>query len=290
MATLTTNPQNFMTMQPLTSDQNLHPIVGDRVIQGNGTSLAAWQAWQPLFDLPKITVASDFPPAQRVCIFAPHPDDEILGCGGLMQQLAENGNPILLVSVTNGTQSHPDSTLYSREDLHRIRPQETQNALHALGIADKLSHIALGLPDGEVFDNQDRFFAALDFLEPEDILVTVFAHDGHPDHEATGQVVSHYAKLHGMTCYQVLIWAWHWASPADPRINWQHAVRLDLTATQKAQKRLALDCFASQILPDPSTGQSAVLPAYAIERMMGVGEVFLKRGVLPKTSLSKENV
>ena len=159
-----------------------------------------------------------------------------------------------------------------------------------LGIADKVSHIALGLPDGAVFDNQDSFFAALNFLEPEDILVTVFAHDGHPDHEATGQVVSHYAKLHGMSCYQVLIWAWHWASPADPRINWQNAVRLDLTATQKAQKRLALDCFASQILPDPSTGQSAVLPAYAIERMMGVGEVFLKRGVLPKTSLSKENV
>lgn len=261
----------------LPDDIPLHPIVGDRVIYGEGTSLAAWQAWQPLFDLPKIDIKTDFPPTQRVCIFAPHPDDEILGCGGLLQALAKNGNPIVLVSVTNGTQSHPNSKLYSNEDLNLIRPQETQNALQVLGIADKVTHIALDLPDGAVYDNQATFFKQLtQLIQPDDTLVTVFEHDGHPDHEATGQVVSRYAVQHGLTCYQVLIWAWHWASPADHCIDWQRAARLELTDIQKTKKHLALDCFTSQILPDPSTGQPAVLPAYAIERVMGVGEVFLK--------------
>lgn len=270
MATVNKSPK-------IPNDIALHPIVGDRVIYGEGTSLAIWQAWQPLFDLPKLNVANEFPPDQRVCLFAPHPDDEILGCGGLLQTLADNGNAILLVSVTNGTQSHPHSTLYSHEDLEQIRPQETQNALKTLGIANHFSHISLELPDGAVYDNQEEFFAKLsNFIQPNDRLVTVFEHDGHPDHEATGQVVSRFAKYHQLPCYQVLIWAWHWASPNDSRIDWQRAVRLDLSDQQKIKKRLALDCFISQIQPDPSTGKPAVLPAYAIERVLGVGEVFLK--------------
>lgn len=278
MATLTTSPKTKTANLP--ENSVLHPIVGDRVIQGEGTSLAAWQAWQPLFELPRLQVATAFLPGQRVCVFAPHPDDEILGCGGLLQQLADNGNPILLVSVTNGTQSHPNSRLYSSEDLDQIRPRETQQALHNLGIADKVAHCALELPDGAVYANQDVFFDKLrQFIRPDDSLVTVFEQDGHPDHEATGQVVSRFAAQHGLMCYQVLIWAWHWASPADPRIDWQRAVRLDLSESQKAKKRLALDCFTSQITPDPTTGQSAVLPAYAIERVMGVGELYLENKV-----------
>lgn len=271
MATVTLHPN-------LPNNILFHPIVGDRVIYGEGTSLATWQAWQPLFELPKLDVVTDFPSTQRVCVFAPHPDDEILGCAGLLQQLTENGNAILLVSVTNGTQSHPNSKLYSTADLDRIRPQETQAALQCLGIADNVTHIALELPDGDVFNNQDKFFEKLTtFVQPTDILVTVFEHDGHPDHEATGQVVSQYAMQQGLPCYQVLIWAWHWARPADPRIDWQNALRLPLTETQQAKKRSALDCFVSQISDDPTTGQPAVLPSYAIERVMGVGEVFLKK-------------
>lgn len=255
----------------------LHPIVGDRVIHGTGTSMAAWKNWQPLYNLPKLNVTQNFPKHQRVCIFAPHPDDEILGCGGLLQALAENGNQIVLISVTNGTQSHPNSAQYSPECLNAIRPQETQQALTALGIEKAVSHVLLDLPDGDLFANKTIFSEKLKaIIQPSDILVTVFEKDGHPDHEATGQVISEFAKRHDLACYQVLIWAWHWASPADPRIDWQNLVRLDLTETQKTKKRQALACFTSQILPDPTTGNEAVLPAYAIERMLAIGEVFLR--------------
>lgn len=255
----------------------LHPIVADRIIFGEGTSLATWQAWCPLYDLPKLAIRNDFLPSKRVYIFAPHPDDEVLGCGGLMQVLAENGNEIVLVSVTNGTQSHPRSTQYSPEILNKIRPQETQQALQQLGIAHRVIQVFFDLPDGDVYGSQTNFLEKLTHLvTPNSVLVTVFKHDGHPDHEVTGQMVSEFAKIHTLPCYQVLIWAWHWASPADSRIDWQNLVRLDLTPTQQDKKRQALACFTSQILPDPSTGQAAVLPSYAIERILQIGEVFLK--------------
>lgn len=261
--------------QSVMSEHN-HPIVGDRVIEGDGTSQDAWQNWQGLQVLPRLNIDKRFLPHQRVCVFAPHPDDEILGCGGMLQQLAENGNPILLVHVTNGTQSHPDSQIYPPQTLDVIRPQESLAALEVLGITEQVSIISLELSDGDVFAEQDKFNEKLaTVIQPDDILVTPFMHDGHPDHEATGQVVAAFAKQHNLDCYQVLIWAWHWAKPADERIPWDSAVRLDLSAEQLARKTQAIDCFASQTTVDESTGNPPILSAQTIARISQLWEVYL---------------
>lgn len=257
-------------------EANCHPIVGNRVIEGDGTSCEAWQNWQGLHDLPRLDISKRLLPQQRVCVFAPHPDDEILGCGGMLQQLAANGHPILLVYVTNGTQSHPDSPLYSPKKLHSIRPQESIAALKVLGVAQQVTTVNLDLTDGDVFSQQMQFAKKLRaIVQPNDVLVTPFMRDGHPDHEATGKVVSAFAKAHHLPCYQVLIWAWHWAKPADARIPWRHAFRLDLTAEQLQRKSQAIACFKSQITADESTGNPPVLSAQAIARISQLWEVYL---------------
>ncbi len=256
--------------------KNNHPIVGDRVIEGDGTSQDAWQKWHGLQEMPRLNIARDFPAPQRVCLFAPHPDDEILGSGGLLQHLAANGNPILLIHVTNGTQSHPDSKIYPPEKLDTVRPQESLEALKALGIASHVSIIALDLTDGNVFAEQEKFHQKLAaVIQPNDILVAPFIHDGHPDHEATGQVVATFAKLHHLACYQVLIWAWHWAKPADSRIPWHSAVRVDVTDEQLQRKTEAIACFKSQISVDESTGNAPILSAQTIARISQPWEVYL---------------
>lgn len=253
-----------------------HPIVGDRVIEGDGTSADAWQNWQGLHDLPRLDIAKSFPPQQRVCVFAPHPDDEILGCGGLLQQLAANGNPIVLVHVTNGTQSHPDSQIYPPRLLDTIRPQESLAALEVLGIAQQVTCMSLALTDGDVFNQKYQFYKKLAALiQTGDILITPFVHDGHPDHEATGQVVAAFAKQHQLACYQVLIWAWHWAKPADSRIPWHCALRVDLTSEQLQRKTEAIACFKSQITVDESTGNPPILSAQTIARISQPWEVYL---------------
>ena len=262
-------------MLAATPDAN-HPIVGDRVIEGDGTSPDSWRNWSGLQSLPSLNITKRFAAYQRVCIFAPHPDDEILGCGGLLQQLAANGNPIVLIHVTNGTQSHPNSTLYSQEDLNVIRPLESMHALKALGVAQQVTTKALHLTDGNVFNQQDDFYKKLaDFIEPNDVLVTTFRRDGHPDHEATGQVVTSFAKRHHLSCYQVLIWAWHWAKPADSRIPWDCAMRVDLTTEQLQRKSQAISCFKSQITIDESTSNPPILSAQAIARISQPWEVYL---------------
>lgn len=258
-----------------------HPIVGNRVIEGDGTSQEDWQNWSGLQDLPRFDIAKNFAPHQRVCIFAPHPDDEVLGCGGLLQQLAANGNPIVLIHVTNGTQSHPNSQIYSQESLDIIRPQESVKALEVLGIAHQVKTIALDLTDGNVFSQQDRFQQKLtSIIQPNDVLVTPFMRDGHPDHEATGLVVASFAKQYDLACYQVLIWAWHWAKPADNRIPWHNAIRVDLTTEQLQRKIEAIACFESQITADESTGTPPILSAQTIARISQPWEVYLYESYL----------
>ena len=253
-----------------------HPIVEDRIIEGKGTSQNEWENWSGLQELPQLDIEKGFAPHQRVCIFAPHPDDEILGCGGLMQQLMLNGNPITLIHVTNGTQSHPNSQIYSQEKLDIIRPQESAKALEILGVAHQVTTISLNLADGNVFAQQDEFFQKLlAMIQPDDILVTTFMRDGHPDHEATGQVVASFAKQYHLACYQVLIWAWHWAKPADSRIPWHCAIRVELTTEQLQRKTQAITCFKSQITADKSTGNPPILSAQAIARISQPWEIYL---------------
>lgn len=253
-----------------------HPIVEDRIIQGEGTALEEWQQSQQLHHLKALELSKIFPLNSRICIVAPHPDDEILGCGGLIQQLDAAGYEIVLFAVTNGTASHPDSRLYTPEQLDHIRPQETINALGVLDLQQSIQRIALNIQDGEVAQQRDQLVAALKpYLQANDILVTTFEHDGHPDHEITGQVSKQLAATHSLKCLQVLIWTWHWASPGDSRIPWHKALRLELNPKQLARKIEAMQCFKSQLEPDSSTGKAAIVSGSALARLLQPWEVYI---------------
>ncbi|WP_168405284.1 PIG-L deacetylase family protein [Acinetobacter indicus] len=254
----------------------IDPVVGDRKIYGSGTDQTQWLNWSGLTGLPDLNLTQHFPERGRVLIFAPHPDDEILGCAGLMQQLAAAGRELLLVAVTNGTGSHPRSKRYSVEQLNVLRPQESLNALAVLGLEHKVQRIALNIADGQVMQAESELLQQLqNRVQPEDILVTTFAQDGHPDHEATGRVVQHWARQHRQRCYQVLIWAWHWAMPADARIPWAQARKLRLTAQQLALKQQAIQCFKTQIEADDTIHQPPILSAKTISRLLIPYEVYI---------------
>lgn len=250
--------------------------VEDRLIYGEGTTYQEWRDWSGLDTLKQLDLNACFPEGSRVLIVAPHPDDEILGCAGLLQQLAQLKRNIVLVAVTNGTQSHPDSSLYSPHQLNTIRPAESQKALEVLGINHNVQRIALNLMDGELTTQQDRLHQALtELIHPNDILVCTFDKDGHPDHEATGRIVQQLANASELICYQVLIWAWHWASPEDSRIPWTKALKLELTPQQLKYKNNAILCFKSQLEIDQSTGQLPILSEHTIRRILLPCEVYI---------------
>lgn len=247
-----------------------------RHISGEGTPNAAWLAWPGLAALPAVTVKELVPHGARAVIVAPHPDDEVLGCGGLLQLLRAQGSEILLVAVTDGGGSHGASTLWPPERLERVRPQETAQALAALGVP-ALPTIRAGFPDGGVADCVTQLRVLLECtLQPGDVVFTTWRKDGHPDHEATGTAAAAAAKTSGATLIELPVWTWHWATPGDSRVPWERAVRLPLPAHILQRKRSAVACYASQLARDPSTGQAPILPQYVLDRLFHPYEVYFR--------------
>lgn len=73
----------------------------------------------------------------KILIIAPHPDDEVLGCGGTIKKYAKQGNEVYLCIVTKAY--IPDWT----EDFIKNRRKETERVANVLGIKKV---IFLGLP------------------------------------------------------------------------------------------------------------------------------------------------
>jgi LmbE family N-acetylglucosaminyl deacetylase len=248
----------------------------ERRIAGAGTSAAAWRDDPALARLPKAQATTLIPPGGRAVLVAPHPDDEILAWGGLLQMLGERAGPpaLLLVAVTDGEASHPDSTLWPRERLRRQRPRETAAALAALGLPP-VPVTRLGLADGGVTAGEDALahgLAAL--LHPRDVLVSTWRQDGHPDHEACARACAAAAQARGVPLLESPVWGWHWNTPDDNHMPLARARKLALSPAQRERKRAAMDCFVSQRTGDPGCAFAPIVPDSALARSLTDYEVF----------------
>ncbi len=127
----------------------------------------------------------------RTLLLAPHPDDETIGCGGLLALLGQAGASVQVVLVTDGAGSHRQSRAYPKERLRALRQREMTAALRALGHGPQ-SLVALGLPDGRVpapgewgFDAVvSRLARIARCFGPHTVLMPTHD-DAHPDHRAT---------------------------------------------------------------------------------------------------------
>ncbi len=92
---------------------------------------------------------------QRVLVVSPHPDDETIAPGGLIQAALANGSQVKVVIVTNGDGQLGAPALFGLGDplsaksyvaMGERRQAESQAALSRLGVAAK-DMLFLGYPD-----------------------------------------------------------------------------------------------------------------------------------------------
>jgi LmbE family N-acetylglucosaminyl deacetylase len=94
-------------------------------------------------------------PDDRILVFAPHPDDETLGCGGVIQQAVAMKLPVRIVWLTYGDNNEWSFMLYRKRfvlmpgavrEMGEVRHSEAVSAAKILGVApDQLAF--LGYPD-----------------------------------------------------------------------------------------------------------------------------------------------
>jgi len=247
------------------------PAAADRRIVGTGTSEQDWRRWTGWRTGTPTGLDALVPPGSRLVVMAPHPDDETLGCGGLLHDAHAAGRELLLVAVTAGDASHPGSTRWPVDRLVRQRRAERQSALQCLGIG-RQPVVELGLPDGQVSAQELSDGLAAE-LRDGDVLVVPWRFDGHPDHEATAAGALALRRP-GLTLWQVPIWGWHWTGPDDGLLPADPLLYSPSTAGLRA-KRQAVAQFSSQLEEDSSTGAPPVLPGWALARWLRRTEVYL---------------
>ena len=215
----------------------------NRAIVGNGTPEADWLTWLSAQKIPRITSLQLCGDKNRLVAVAPHPDDEVLACGGLLAQRASRGLRNLIIAVTDGEASHGQATPNTAGILRKRRVLERRKGLALLGVASE-SIVRLKIPDGKAVSNSREILDRLQcLLQPGDVVVSTWSLDGHPDHEACGKAVGNAGHQH----FQAPVWMWHWASPGDRRVPWASLVALELTANTVKLKQSALAQHRSQL-------------------------------------------
>ena len=120
--------------------------------------------------------------ARRVLVLAPHPDDEVFGCGGALADLASRGATIDVLLVTDGAAGASDDA--GRRAIAARRADESRAALLHLGGA--AVHEG-GLPDrglGARADELEQLVASWLAQVAPDLVFCPSPVETHPDHRA----------------------------------------------------------------------------------------------------------
>jgi LmbE family N-acetylglucosaminyl deacetylase len=224
-----------------------------------GTPEALWKAaleHEPVLQLSAGAV---------VIVVSPHPDDEVLGAGGLIRGAAQAGHEVILLSVTDGEAAYPDW-----QGLDRIRRREVSDALSVLAPHRVATH-HLSLPDGRVDQHRATLFDAIDrCIALSTLIVAPYERDGHPDHDAAGEVCCEIARLRASTLWRYPIWTWHHSTP--DRFVGKPWGRFALEAAAMQAKARAMSCFTSQMRP---LGREPIVPNHVLPYFTRPYEAFL---------------
>jgi LmbE family N-acetylglucosaminyl deacetylase len=179
----------------------------------------------------------ELPAARRVLVLAPHPDDEVFGCGGCIARYAEAGADVRVLVLSDGG-GYLDGA--ERDERVRTRRAESRRAASLLGITDirfgpwhDRTLAAAADLRGWLRDAMQDFDAALVFCPS--------LWEVHPDHRATAlaalQAQQDLARTAepgpGLAFYEV-------SAPLQPNCL------VDITGVL-ARKRAAMAAFESEL-------------------------------------------
>jgi len=185
-------------------------------------------------------------------VVAPHPDDESLGCGGLIAAARSRAIPVRIIVLSDGAGSHPNSSAFPPARLRALREEEVKAAAASLGVAAE--HVlCLGLPDRCVPTKGTKAAATIDLIVAAaksicaNLMTVTWDLDPHTDHKAAFEIASHAcSQLPEVALYAYPIWAFD--LPLDEPISapLPDGFRLAIV-NQLSIKRRAIACHRSQV-------------------------------------------
>ena len=170
----------------------------------------------------------------KALVFAPHPDDEVFGCGGAIISHIKNGDQVKVIIVTDGGLPVAENQKYS--DYPLTREKESLSAAYILGYGQPEF---LNYPDGGLIVEEKLITQIQSIIlnEMPEFVYLPAESEIHPDHIALHKAGTEAAQRLGTKLTLVYYEIGHIQSAN---------ILLDITDVQHLLNK-AMDCFTSQL-------------------------------------------
>ncbi len=187
-------------------------------------------------------------------VFAPHQDDETLGCGGTIIKKRRAGAELSILFLTDGGRSH--SHLMPRDELKATRAREAVAASRVLGVDEK-DVAFLEFEDTKLDEARDAAVRKIGEIlarrQPDQVFVP-YSNDAQVDHRATNRIVrsalTTCAKKAVVFEYPVWFWThWPWANlPIGGRREIVSIVKNSLVSTWRMLRDFRCAVYIGDVL------------------------------------------
>jgi LmbE family N-acetylglucosaminyl deacetylase len=174
------------------------------------------ETWRKLSAGARTLTGGDLEALSPIVILAPHPDDETLGCGGLLASASQLGLDARVAFLTDGAASHVDSPTWPKTRLAEVRKAEALAALAELGVSEDRT-LFLGWPDSAPsrvgsLGHARSIARLLDWFEtfaPRSLWAP-WSKEAHCDHEAAAYLADAVCRASPVPLRRMdfLVWGW----------------------------------------------------------------------------------
>ncbi len=215
---------------------------------------------------------------QRILVVAAHPDDEVLGCGGLLKINAANGGRSRVLFLGEGSSCR--SRTSTTTDIERAVAERQEAAKTAAKLLGGHEVVFGDLTCGR-FHSSPRIEAnhviesSVDEFNPS-IVLTHSNNDVNLDHKAVYEStlmalrpVSSNARVHTLATFEVMSSTeWNTDYPFQPNLF------VPMSEDHLETKIEAMNCYATELRPFPFPRSPEGIRAYCTFRGMQVGQKY----------------
>ena len=190
---------------------------------------------------------NEFKTDGSVLILAPHPDDEVFGCGGLIARLTAEGKRTHIIVMTGGGASHRECCDVAAADVIAARRELTLKAAKELGLSSEYIHF-LDFEDGHIGKRPEsevlKLRSLIATIKPDTVFVP-HCGEGWPDHLAVRELGLDLVP-ESTVIFEYCVWMWYYR---QKHLDWSKATKLKMTQKEHSQKLSAITAYTTACAP-----------------------------------------
>lgn len=220
---------------------------------------------------------TDLPVYNKILIIAPHPDDEILGCGGLIIRQMQNNKKVSVIILSGGEASHAGCCNIDADKLKKERRTLSLKAAEITKLPHENIHF-LNFVDGNI-NKTDRevenLQKTISQINPDAVFVTN-PYEKWSDHILSGEFIKELLFDKNIALFEYCVWFWFYMPLRKIfNINWKKAQAIKLSDQEMKLKNLGIDCYINP-KAECSKPYSGVLPKTFIQSNRWNKELYFK--------------